>query len=83
MTLVRLLTDLFDTRILPFDQDAAVSYATLVTTARAKGHTISVADGQIAAIAATHGFIVATRDMAPFAAAGVAVINPRDPATAY
>jgi predicted nucleic acid-binding protein len=35
-----------------------------------------VADGQIAALAAVHGFTVATRDAAPFLAAGVAVINP-------
>ena len=31
---------------------------------------------QIAAIAAMHGFTVATRDTAPFAAAGVPVANP-------
>jgi toxin FitB len=35
-----------------------------------------VADGQIAAIAATHGFAVATRDTAPFIAAGAPVIDP-------
>jgi hypothetical protein len=44
--------------------------------ANAKGFAISVADGQIAAIAAVHGFAVATRDAAPFLAAGVTVINP-------
>jgi hypothetical protein len=42
----------------------------------AKGLAIPVADGQIAAIAAVHGFTVATRDTAPFLAAGVPVINP-------
>jgi predicted nucleic acid-binding protein len=35
-----------------------------------------VADGQITAIAAVHGFAVATRDTAPFLAAGVPVVNP-------
>jgi predicted nucleic acid-binding protein len=35
-----------------------------------------VADCQIAAIAAVHGFAVATRDTAPFLAAGVTVVNP-------
>jgi predicted nucleic acid-binding protein len=39
---------------------------------------MSVADAQIAAIATLHGFSVATRDTAPFIAAGVAVINPWD-----
>lgn len=71
-----LVVTLFGSRILPFDQHAAVAYAHLVRRARADGHLISVADGQIAAIATIHGFTVATRDTAPFVAAGVRVINP-------
>ena len=47
-----------------------------VCQARAAGRSISMADGQIAAIAAVHGFTVATRDTAPFVAAGVPVVNP-------
>ena len=35
-----------------------------------------MADGQIAAIAAVHGFTMATRDTGPFVAAGVPVVNP-------
>jgi predicted nucleic acid-binding protein len=35
-----------------------------------------MADGQIASIASIHGFTVATRDTAPFEAAGLPVINP-------
>jgi len=72
----RLLADLFGTRFLEFDREAAVAYAFVVSRAMAKGFSISVADGQIAAIASVHGFAVATRDTAPFLAAGVAVINP-------
>ena len=71
-----LLERLFGTRFLDFDRGAAVAYAVLVSRAMAKGLAISVADGQIAAIAAVHGFTVATRDTAPFLAAGVPVINP-------
>lgn len=71
-----LLNVLFGPRILPFDSEAAKAYAPLVGRARAGGRVISVADGQIAAIAAAHGFSVATRDTAPFVAAGVPVINP-------
>ena len=67
---------LFGPRILPFDETAAMMYATVVSRAKASGQAISVADGQIAAIAKQHGFAVATRDTAPFAAAGVQVINP-------
>jgi len=74
--LAELLANLFGPRILPFDQPAARAYATLVGRARAAGQAVSVADGQIAATAAVRGFAVATRDTAPFAAAGVPVINP-------
>lgn len=74
--LAELLTNLFGSRILPFDRQAAQAYAPLVGRARAGGRSISVADGQIAAIAAVHGFAVATRDDVPFEAAGIPVINP-------
>ncbi len=72
----RSLLDLFGPRILSFDEPAALAYAMLVARSRAKGIAIGVADGQIAAIALVHGFAVATRDAAPFIAAGVAVIDP-------
>jgi predicted nucleic acid-binding protein len=66
-------------RMLVFDARAARLFAVLVARARAAGHAIAVADGQIAAIAAAHGFSVATRDTAPFIAAGVPVIDPWTP----
>jgi predicted nucleic acid-binding protein len=72
---------LFSTRILHFDEAAARSYAALVSRARAAGRVIAVVDGQIAAIAVVHGFAVATRDFAPFVAAGVKVINPWEAGT--
>jgi hypothetical protein len=75
-TFAELVDALFESRILPFDQQAAKVYAPLVGRARADGRAISVSDGQIAAIAIVHGFAVATRDSAPFEAAGVAVIDP-------
>jgi hypothetical protein len=74
--LVDLLGRLFASRILPFDKAAAVAYAPVIGRAREAGQVISVADGQIAAIATVHGFTVAARDTAPFKAAGVPVINP-------
>lgn len=70
------LLSLFVGRVLPFDLDAAVHYAELATRARAAGRGLPTPDGYIAAIAASRGFIVASRDTAPFAAAGVSVINP-------
>jgi predicted nucleic acid-binding protein len=71
-----LLSTLFGARVLPFDQHAARMYAGCVSRARATGRSISMPDGQIAAIAAVHGFTVATRDTAPYVAAGVPVVNP-------
>jgi predicted nucleic acid-binding protein len=69
-----------EARTLPFDAQAARFFAVLVGRARVAGHAIGVADGQIAAIAAVRGFSIATRDTAPFVAAGVPVINPLNPA---
>ena len=71
-----LLSRLFDTRILAFDTEAAQRSAPMLAKACKRGRSISMADGQIAAIAATHGFMVATRDTAPFEALDVPVINP-------
>lgn len=71
-----LVKQLFGSRILPFDREAAVEYARLVALAGKVGRKIAVADGQIAAIAAVHGFTVATRDTEPFVAVGIPVINP-------
>jgi predicted nucleic acid-binding protein len=71
-----LMSRLFAHRILPFDEHAAQTYAKVARQARSHGVEIAFADGQIAAIAATHGFAVATRDVTPFTAAEVTVINP-------
>jgi predicted nucleic acid-binding protein len=71
-----LLVKLFANRFLSFDREAAIAFSLLGSRAAAKGYPISVADCQIAAIAAVHGFTVATRDTAPFLAAGVPIINP-------
>lgn len=71
-----LLQTLFGPRILPFDTEAARAFDELHVKARTKGNAIGFADGQIAAIANHRGFAVATRDTAPFLAAGVPVIDP-------
>lgn len=71
-----LLDSLFADRLLAFDREAAAAFSQLVARARAKGVNISFADGQIAAVAMVRGFTVASRDVAPFEAAGMRVINP-------
>ena len=67
---------LFVGRILPFDAAASEAYAVLRARARAQGKAIATADGYIAATAASHGLMVATRDTGTFEAAGLTVINP-------
>ncbi len=67
---------LFAGRVLAFDLAASQAYAELMAKARVAGLAIGVADGYIAATAAANGMMVATRDTAPFEAAGVPVINP-------
>ena len=67
---------LFAGRVLSFDLACTSAYAAQMAKARRIGLAISAADGFIAAIAATNGFTVATRDTGPFEAVGVTVINP-------
>jgi toxin FitB len=69
---------LFEPRVLSFDAEAARYYGQIAARARAAGKGLPVPDGFIAAIAAAHDFAVATRDIAPFEAAGVSVVNPWD-----
>ena len=68
--------DLFTARILPFDTAAARHYADLAVKARRAGKGFPTPDGYVAAIAATHGFAVASRDTSAFNAAGLTVIDP-------
>jgi predicted nucleic acid-binding protein len=67
---------LFAGRVLPFDLACTRAYAENLKKSRSSGLAIAAADGFIAAIAATNGLTVATRDTGPFEAGGVAVINP-------
>lgn len=66
----------FTDRILVFDLAISKTYAELMARARTRGKAIGLADGYIAATAASHKMRVATRDIGPFEAAGVDVIHP-------
>ncbi|WP_221188902.1 type II toxin-antitoxin system VapC family toxin [Limimaricola variabilis] len=67
----------FSGRILPFDDAAARIYGTQVAATRQKGYAISIADGQIAAVALSRpGAMVATRTPMPFMALGADVLDP-------
>jgi predicted nucleic acid-binding protein len=82
-----MLRNALDRRVLPvfaglilsFDAADANAYGVLRARARAAGAAIGTADGYIAAIAARHGLVVATRDTVPFKAAGLGVVNPWPP----
>lgn len=70
------LVDLYQGRVLPFDVEAARTYAVLAATARARARGFPVPDGYIAATAASRNFIVASRDASAFEACGLQAINP-------
>jgi predicted nucleic acid-binding protein len=71
-----MLVEDFADRILPFDSAAAAAYAVIAATRRLAGHPISQADAQIAAIAASRGATIATRNVTDFADCGVALLDP-------
>jgi predicted nucleic acid-binding protein len=67
---------LYQNRVLPFDTNAARRYAALAAAAYRKGRGFPNPDGYIAAIAAERGFLVASRDTAPYEAADIDIVNP-------
>jgi hypothetical protein len=70
------LLELFGGRVLPFDTDAARHHAALAVAARNAGRGFPTPDGYLAAIAASRGFMVASRDTSPYEAGGLPVVNP-------
>jgi toxin FitB len=72
-----ILQEDFAKRILPFDSNAAVEYATIAAHRRRLGKPIPQFDAQIAAIARAHGAeVLATRNLADFFETGLNVVNP-------
>ena len=74
--LEREVLGVFNGRVLSFDLNASRSYSQIMAQAKQSGKAIGMADGYIAATAASRGMMVATRDTSPFEAAGLTVINP-------
>ena len=72
----RILREDLAGRILPFDSDAAQSYATIAAARRAAGRPIAQVDCQIASIAHTRGATVATRNTPDFEGCEIDLINP-------
>ncbi len=66
----------FEERVLAFTASAARAYAEIMGHRKEVGHPMSLPDGQIASIAHTHGFAVATRNVKDFEDCGLELINP-------
>lgn len=66
----------FRGRILDVDEAALIEWRMIMERGRHVRHTFPQPDALIAAIAAVNGLTVATRNLADFVKAGVAVVNP-------
>jgi len=69
------LHESLEKRLLPMFANR-ILYAELLAKTRSAGLAIEAADAFIAAVALANGFTIVTRDIAPFEAAGLTVINP-------
>jgi len=74
--LASLLTRSFGNRILSFDELAVPHYGRLGSLRKSAGRASGTADLMIAAIAASRGFSVCTRNVADFEHCGVPLLNP-------
>ena len=70
------MVQMFKGRTLTFDLGAALLFGRVIGDARRNGLAISFQDGLIAATATWRKCAVASRDVGPFEAAGLEVINP-------
>jgi len=66
----------FEQRVLSFDEHAASIYGDLLAHRRKIGQPMSCFDGQIAAIARSKGFAIATRNIKDFQDCQLELINP-------
>lgn len=69
----------FGERILPFDDTAAMYYATVSVSRRFGGRPISIFDAQIASICQSQGAQLATRNLKDFEHLGLTLIDPWNP----
>lgn len=63
-------------RCLGWDAECGLRWAALLAKLRATGRAMPIKDSLIAATALTHDLVVATRNGADFAKAGVEVVDP-------
>lgn len=70
------ISQAFEERVLDFTASAARSYAEIMGHRKEVGRPMNLPDGQIASIAHTLGFAVATRNIKDFEHCGIELINP-------
>jgi len=75
----RIIAEGFSSRILTFDKASAHLYGEVMGRRKEIGRPLSVPDGQIASIARSKGFAVATRNVRDFLECGVDIVNPFEP----
>lgn len=69
----------FEERVLAFDAEAALVYATIVSGRDRAGLPIDGFDAQIASICSVHRAVLATRNVKDFQDTGIDVIDPWQP----
>ena len=73
----RLVDELFEGRILPFDSAASIDYARIASARERAGNPIGSADAVVAATASAAGAdLLATRNVSDFSGTGLSVVNP-------
>lgn len=71
-----MLRDAFGDRVLPFDSEAARAYGYIAATRCSVGRPVAPVDCQIAAIAASRGMVVATRNVRDFEDMEIDIVDP-------
>ncbi len=73
------LEEAFEGRVLPFDAEAAASWAAVRRAAELHSRTLSTADAMLAATATLHGLTLVTRNVRDFEGWGGPLLNPWPP----
>jgi predicted nucleic acid-binding protein len=66
----------FAGRVLPFERSCAPAFGRIAAARRREGQPISAQDALIAAIAASYGAVLATRNISDFEGCGIELVNP-------
>jgi toxin FitB len=72
----RALEEDFEGRVLPFEQTAARTAASIAARRQQEGRSIEIRDAQIAGITAARRATLATRNIRHFAGLGITLIDP-------